>query len=185
MSDGANLGTRIKVVSKYCFSYNSFLSVEMVNENIVLNWRVHPVKLGVDIIHLKEVTVNEECFLQMNFNGGYELIFLFEDKDTCHQLYTCIESLKNEAVMLENEKDHYLQSKSQATSSDSKNMQGIRKAVYQVTMNQEMTYQLNSSLRLEEAYGLLKRLVIRYVDSNLSTAFKRWTTVVREANKER
>jgi hypothetical protein len=63
-------GTRIKIISKHGFSFNSLLSVEVINDNLCVNWRVHPEKLGVEMVYLKDITMSPiSCHILLIFQG--------------------------------------------------------------------------------------------------------------------
>jgi hypothetical protein len=64
-------GTKIRIVSKHGYSYASMLSVEVVQDNLRISWRSIPEKLGVDMMHLKEIVQSNisNCCLHLLFQG--------------------------------------------------------------------------------------------------------------------
>ena len=64
-------GTKIRIVSKHGYSYASMLSVEVVQDNLRISWRSVPEKLGVDMMHLKEIVQSSisDCCLHLLFQG--------------------------------------------------------------------------------------------------------------------
>lgn len=64
-------GTKIRIVSKHGYSYASMLSVEVVQDNLRISWRSVPEKLGVDMMHLKEIVQSNisNCCLHLLFQG--------------------------------------------------------------------------------------------------------------------
>ena len=64
-------GTKIRIVSKHGYSYASMLSVEVVQDNLRISWRSAPEKLGVDMMHLKEIVQSSisDCSLHLLFQG--------------------------------------------------------------------------------------------------------------------
>ena len=66
-------GTRVRILSKHGFSYSSLLSVEVVQDNLRVSWRTTPVKLGVEMLYLKEITSSNTSDRSINliFQGSY------------------------------------------------------------------------------------------------------------------
>ena len=169
-------GTQIRVLSKYGYSYRSLLSVEMVEDAIMLNWRSYPEKLGAEIFYVKTMTMSKER-LTLLFEESFELSIEFDDEDTCDAMHSCLEALHLEALEMEKEKRDLPK-----TNIMSKPMQESRHAAFQIVASQEMLYQLTACLRLKEGDLVYRRLVTQRDDRQLSTAFYRWTHFVKQHN---
>ena len=172
----AQEGTQIRVLSKYGYSYRSLLSVEMVDDAIMINWRSYPEKLGAEIFYVKTMTMSK-ARLTLLFEESFELSIEFDDEDTCDAMHSCLEALHLEALEMEKEKRDLPK-----TNIMSKPMQESRHAAFQVVASQEMLYQLTACLRLKEGDLVYRRLVAQRDDRQLSTAFYRWTHFVKHHN---
>ena len=197
-------GTTIRVVStKYGgYSYRSLLSVSMADDAIMLNWRTYPAKLGAEIAFVKTLELSNQALLTLRFEGDHELAMQFEDQDTCAAMHACLDSLRNEALEMEREKREAAAPGSMpakggkaavaaaaaaatATATASRSMHAVRFADFQATMTQELAYQLTASLRLREGDLVCRRLIAQRDDRDLSSAFYRWTALVKAANVDK
>jgi hypothetical protein len=64
-------GTRVRIVSKHGYSYSSLLSVEVVQDNLRISWRLNPERLGVDMMYLREIvqSTTSDRRLHLLFQG--------------------------------------------------------------------------------------------------------------------
>ena len=63
-----------------------------------------------------------------------------------------------------------------------KQLVSLQVADFHATFNQEMLYQLMTSLKLKEGQILFERLVVKNTTTNLKTAFIKWNNFIKEAN---
>lgn len=62
--------THFRLISKHGFSFSSLLSVEVVNDNLCVNWRTYPEKLGVEMVYLKDISMSPiSCRILLTFQG--------------------------------------------------------------------------------------------------------------------
>lgn len=66
-------GTRVRIISKHGYSYSSLLSVEVIQDNLRISWRLNPEKLGVDMMYLKEIvqSTTSDRRLHLLFQGHF------------------------------------------------------------------------------------------------------------------
>mmetsp|Transcript_32558 Transcript_32558/g.31038 ORF Transcript_32558/g.31038 Transcript_32558/m.31038 type:complete len:440 (+) Transcript_32558:212-1531(+) len=174
-------GTRIKIISKHGFSFNSLLSVEVINDNLCVNWRVHPEKLGVEMVYLKDITMSPiSCRILLIFQDSFRLEMEFDDKETCTTLYSCLSSLKLEAHTILEEKEQ--QQHHSSVVPIAKQLHVLQKADFQAVSTQESLYQLITSLNLKEGQYLFELCIKKKTGRTLKAAFGVWNSYVKETN---
>lgn len=75
-----------------------------------------------------------------------------------------------------------LQLQQNSQSLPGKQLLSLQVADFHATFNQEMLYQLMTSLKLKEAQLLFERLIIKNTTVNLKAAFFKWNAFIKQKN---
>ena len=181
-NDSNNKGTKIRVHSKFGYSYQSLLSVEMVEDRIYLYWRNYPEKLGIEINNVTQIKFSDSNLILHFEKQLFELEMSFDDMITCESMFKCLQSLKNEAFeMIKKNKVTKLSMNDQLLS-QMKYSTALRYSIFQIVVNKEIGYQLCSSLSVKEGSISVYRLLHQKLNKILSYAFTKWGMNIKEIN---
>lgn len=170
-------GTEVRILSKYGITIKSLLSLSLHEDVLYIFWRIHPEKLGCELIFLLSVSISASNNKILNLLFiDFDLSIEFETEIACNLSFSILSSLIVEASS--NDKEFLLQN------ACSNYYLSLRNTSFQLAAKQELLYQLITSLQNREGSVLMEKILFKTVSSLLKSGFKKWTKFVHHENLE-